>query len=259
MNIGITGSNGFLGTSLTTTCRTKGHTVQAVRLPRNSDIMNSVFLRHLLSRLNLDALIHTAISRHPTNALENYLNTNVPLKLEETFRQINKEAIFMHVSSLNVIVNGLNDQYTKAKRKTEKVLSASSAIIVRPSLIWSSQGEGDAGRLERFIKSNPIVPIPFPGNIHLPVLSDTLSETMLELLCQKNKKKTFNILGDKTFSVWELAKTFSTKYNKFLVPIPTLRRPLFLPKPFRSINYTVFNYAEFKKPCREFHLPFFLT
>jgi dTDP-4-dehydrorhamnose reductase len=259
MIIGITGMSGFLGNALAAASQRRGYKAIRIALPRTQEIKDVNYIHQLLMPLKVDAIIHTAISRHPKSELNEYLNAEFPARLEQTFRLINKNGIFMHISSINVLVNNLQDKYTKAKRTAEMQLSRSQAITIRPSLIWSWQGKGDAKRLEEYIAGKLFAFMVYPGNIHLPILIDDLAEKLVDLIEDNNKNKIFNIVGDTPCSVWELAKFVSRKYKKWLIPIPTMQNALFLPKPLRTINYTQFEYSVFPKPDQVITLPFKLS
>ncbi len=137
MVVGITGMNGFLGNALAVASQQRGYPTIPIALPRTQEIKDVNYIHQLLMPLKVDAIIHTAISRHPKSELDEYLNTKFPASLEQTFRLINNNGIFIHISSINVLVNNLQDKYTKTKRTAEMHLSSSQAIIIRPSLIWS--------------------------------------------------------------------------------------------------------------------------
>jgi len=255
MVIGITGMNGFLGSAVATTSQQQGHKVVRIVLPRTREIRDEKYIRQFLAPLKVDAIIHTAVTRYPNTESEEYLNASFPAHLEKTFRLINEAGIFIHISSANVLVRSLQDRYTKTKRSAELHLTDSQAIIIRPSLIWSWDGQGDAKRLEKYVGRLFSLMV-YPGNIHLPVLIQDIAEKIVALIKAKNKNKIFNIIGDTRCSIWELAKCFSNKHNGFLIPIPTLPDVGFLPKPLRTIDYTIFDYSMFQKPSKVITLPF---
>jgi dTDP-4-dehydrorhamnose reductase len=254
MNIGITGFSGFLGNAVTVACQQKGYKVIRIILPRTQEIKEVNYLHQLLEPLKLDAIVHTAVCRHPKTDLNEYFNAEFPASFEQCFRHLNNDCIFIHISSINVLMKSLQDRYTKTKRVAEQCLAGSNAIIIRPSLIWSWQGEGDAKRLEKLMSRQFFAPMLYPGNLHLPVLVEDIAEKIVDLL--EGKKKIYHIFGDTACSVWELAKCVSRKYKKRLVPIPTLPDVFFLPKILRTINYTQFESNDFQKPDEVIILPF---
>lgn len=256
MQIGITGITGFLGTALTTASQKKGHQVTGITLPRTTEIKNSLYIQQLLTPLQLDVLIHTAVSRHPQTELEEYVNAEFPSQFELSFRSVNPKGIFIHISSISVVVNSLGDRYTLTKRRAEKNLLGSKAIIIRPSLIWSWEGKGDAERLEKYLAHKAVAVMLYPGNLHLPVLVSDLAETIVDLIQDDNRQKVFNIVGDTPCRVWNLAKHISRQYNTLLIPLPTLPDWFFLPKIIRTINYTQLQYQSLPKPDEVIMLPF---
>lgn len=256
MQIGITGITGFLGTALTTASQKKGYQVTGITLPRTSEIKDPIYIRQLLTPLQLDVLIHTAVSRYPQTELEEYVNAEFPSQFELIFRSVNPQGIFIHISSISVVVNSLQDHYTLTKRRAEKNLLGSKAIIIRPSLIWSWEGKGDAERLEKHIAHKLVTVMLYPGNLHLPVLVSDLAETIIDLIQDNHRQKVFNIVGDTPCRVWNLAKHISRQYNTFLIPLPTLPDWFFLPKIIRTINYTQLQYQSLPKPDEVIILPF---
>lgn len=256
MQIGITGITGFLGTALTTACQNKGYTTKGISLPRTSEIQDSIYIQQLLTSLQLDVLINTAVSRFPKTKLEEYVNTDLPRQLELIFRAVNPHGIFIHISSISVVVNSLRDHYTLTKRQAEKNLLGSEAIIIRPSLIWSWEGKGDAERLEKHIAHKLITVMLYPGNFHLPVLVSDLAEKIVDLIQDNNRHQIVNIIGDTPCRVWDLAKLISRQYNTRLIPLPTLPDWSFLPKIVRTINYTHLQYQLLPPPDLVIVLPF---
>jgi dTDP-4-dehydrorhamnose reductase len=256
MQIGVTGISGFLGQALATAGQKKGYTISGISWPRTSIIQDHAYIQELLTSLQLDVLINTAVSRYPKTELEKYVNAEFPRQLELIFRAINPQGIFIHISSISVVVNGLQDRYTLTKWQAEKNLLDSEAIIIRPSLIWSWEGKGDAERLEKHLAHKLVALMLYPGNLHLPVLVTDLAEKIIDLIQDNNQHKIINIVGDTPCRVWDLAKLISRQYNTRLIPLPTLPDWFFLPKIVRTINYTQLQYQLLPKPDLVIVLPF---
>lgn len=217
MRIGITGSSGFLGAVLVTEAIQRGHTPSPIRLPRDNDLRNSLYLEDMVSSAQCDAIIHTAVARHPSTANDYYLNAEFPNALERVFRLVNQKDAFVHISSLGVVVKSLQDAYTKSKREAELRLKGSRSLIVRPSLIWSREEKGDVDRLQKFLLRYPISFMVFPGSKYLPVLDKNLAEVIINLTEQgKQAFGVIDIMGDKPFTVWQLARYLAMKHNRKL-------------------------------------------
>ena len=129
LHIGITGSSGFLGGALVTEVIQRGHTPSPIRLPRNNDLRDSSYLEDMVSSGQYDAIIHTAVVRHPSTSNDYYLNAEFPNALERVFRLVNQKGAFVNISSLGVVVKSLQDAYTKSKREAELRLKGSRSLI----------------------------------------------------------------------------------------------------------------------------------
>lgn len=259
MRIGITGASGFLGGALVAEAQQRNHIVVPIQLPRTDDLRQSSILESILSSAHCDVIIHTAVARHPITVIEHYLNAELPSALERVFHSVNQKGVFVHISSIGVVVKSLQDTYITSKREAELRLVGSRSLIIRPNLIWSRYAKGDAGRLQEFLLRYPISFMVFPGNKYLPVLDIKLAKEILSLIVQgKQVFGVIDIMGDKPYTVWKLAKYVAKEHNRKLFPIPIPWSLPFLPSVLRNTDCTVFNNNWKPKSDRRIVIPFSL-
>jgi hypothetical protein len=187
---------------------------------------------------SFDLLIHSAASLRPVTTTELYLNSRLPADLESHFHQRNPRAKFMHVSSINVLVDALADAYTISKREAETGIDPRRALIVRPSLIWSTPDRGPARRLRDFLLKAPLSFMTCPGNRHLPVRVEDLAKTIMSLGESGRGHGVVNIHGDKPYTMWQLARELAHQHHRILLPIPAPFTSSRLPRLLRSVDYT---------------------
>lgn len=254
VRIGVTGASGFLGGAIQEAIQRQDHWNINIQLPHTSEIRETQFLRKRLIESKVDALINTAVVRRPKKALDKYVNSELPCFLEKIFHSIHPDGVFVHVSSMNVLIPSLRDEYTQNKRESERRLRDTNTVIVRPSLIWSWEGKGDARRLEKLVKALPFML--FPGNTYLPVSVQQIAGKIVSLISRKSLRRIINITGVHPCSTWTLANHFAKKHHKWLIPLPTLPDIPFLPKILRTVDYTKFDEGRFQKADEHCELPF---
>jgi nucleoside-diphosphate-sugar epimerase len=223
----------------------------------------------MVSGIAMDSLIHLAAVRYPSNEQELEVNARLPRLLENALTQASPGARFIYLSSINVVLSERIDTYSIGKRQAEAALKNSAAIIVRASILWSwgDGAGGDAGRLYNYLnRPLPFHPVPLPGQIYHPVMVEALANRLVELLHEQNPRSIINVFGDKTVTIWELAKLMSKRTGARVVPIPTaflektlpqivLRR---LPMAIRSIDAAAFSNLINRPTDETWVLPFTL-
>jgi len=254
MRVGVTGSRGFVGKALLGSLRSSSMDAVPILLPRSSDVFDQKILEDLLENLSVDAIVHMAAVRNPTNEYEIAVNSKLPALLAAVLAQRSPSARFVHISSFNTLLSGRNEPYTISKRRAEDRLKDSAAIIVRPGLLWSWQADagGDASRIRNYLnRSLPVHPIPYPGQLYRPVILEKFADRLVKLLTENDAPSIIDVLGDKSVTVWDLAKLMSDGRNVRLLPVPTafmetLLPPAILrliPVALRSTNSSVPDYS----------------
>lgn len=261
MIIGITGASGFLGQALLAKITCRGYQAVVIKLPRTEEVMNLNVLVQILDEANPDIIVHTAAVRHPRTALSNYVNTHLPSLLAQSLHLINKNSLFIHISSINVTISALQDKYSRSKRAAEQFITLSGVTIIRPSLIWSWNGQGDAGRLARYLDKNlPFHFMFYPGNKYYPILVEDLTELIIKIAESSFRDKVINVIGNMPCTLWQLTSYLAERHNKTLLPIPlpTTGLTALAPKILRSVDYATFDCITCKPADLTVRLPFSL-
>jgi nucleoside-diphosphate-sugar epimerase len=241
MRVGITGASGFLGSALRALADSRGHTSFSLQLARDGSLRECAWRDNWPSAESLDLLIHNAASVRPATELDLYLNSQLPKSLQAYFYARNPAGRFIHVSTINVLIDALIDAYSTSKRLAETTIDLERAVIVRPSLIWSTTDRGPAGRLRDFLVKFPVAFMAFPGSRHLPVQVDELARTIISLGESGRARGVINVYGDKPVTLWQLAKGIAKQEGRVLCPIPCPFSSKRLPKMLRSVDYTRFS------------------
>jgi nucleoside-diphosphate-sugar epimerase len=259
MRVGLTGAGGHLGGVITEEARARGHTVVRMDIPRVYSECDTEALAGLVRANPCDALVHCAAARNPRTRQELYLNAQLPHTLSRAYHSIHADRTFIHVSSINVLVRGLTDRYTESKRRAERALDDRASIIVRPSLIWSAQERGAAGRLRDFLLRMPVSCMVFPGNRHLPVLDSAVAAQIVTLAETASPSRVVNVIGDTAVTLWQLGKHVAASHDRRLIPVPIPFRSRRLPKLLRHTDYTNFDEAWVPRANDQVVLPFTLN
>jgi len=215
-----------------------GHEPTPLRLPRDDYLRDRKTLRDRLALNSVDTLIHAAASLRPQSEHENYLNAQFPGELETMFHELCPTGKFIHISTINVLIDKLVDPYTRSKRLAEKNLDPERVLLLRPSLIWSGSDRGPALRLREFLDKFPISFMTFPGNRHLPVRVTALARAIVSLALSDSLSGVINIHGDVPVTIWQLAGELARQSRRLLLPIPAPFKSRNLPKWLRSVDYT---------------------
>jgi nucleoside-diphosphate-sugar epimerase len=259
MRIGITGASGFLGSALCALAGSRGHSSFPLPLPRDGSLRDRAWPAGWPGPESLDLLIHSAASVRPTTELDLYLNSEAPARLQASFQEKNPAGRFIHVSTINVLIDALFDPYTASKRAAEPTIDLERALLVRPSLIWSAPDRGPARRLREFLVKLPVAFMAFPGSRHLPVQVEDLARTIISLGESTRTQGVINIHGDKAYTLWQLAQKLARADRRIMLPIPCPFTSKHLPKMLRSVDYTRFSTSWRPSADQSIVLPFGLS
>jgi dTDP-4-dehydrorhamnose reductase len=243
MKILVTGYSGFLGKFI---CDKFSKDHEIIKLNcRNINFKNEIEIENLLKNfLNIDVVINCAASLKPQNSNDLFINEKFPKLISDFLQKNNKECIFFHISTINVLIDLRKDSYTKSKKKAEESLIKSKTIIIRLPLIFKeNNGEiENFGNLSFFFKYLniilPIYPMIYPGHLYEPLSLDKFLIFLEKLIkVKKNDELIFNISGDKKKSLWQLFEKIAIQKNKKIYKINVSRYiPTFLLNFFAKNN-----------------------
>jgi len=224
MRVGVTGSSGFVGSALLNSLQASSQHPIPIRLPKSPDALDPIFLKKLLVDLSLDAVVHLAVIRNPSNDYEFAVNAELPALLENAVAQQFPAARFLYIGSINSVLRERRDPYSLSKRQGEAAINNSAAIIIRPAILWSWQSNagGDAHRIRKYLeRALPVHPVPFPGQLYRPVLVEMFADRLVRLLEETDPAGIIDVFGDTPVSVWELANYMRPYTGARLLPVPT--------------------------------------
>ena len=211
MKVLITGYSGFLGNFLSESL-SKNFEILKVNL-RNIPKENSDSFNKFLDQfLEADFIINCAASLKPKSKNDIFIKQDFPGILAEYLKKKKPHTLFIHISTLNVIIDDRKDFYTTTKKNAEEKLKNQNVIIIRLPLILERinnviQNTGNFKQIDNYLNFNflPIYPMFFPGHIHSPVEIIKISIFIEKILFNKNKEYLiYNILGKDKKSLWDL-------------------------------------------------------
>jgi nucleoside-diphosphate-sugar epimerase len=224
MKIAITGSSGLLGSSLLNQAIVAGHQVAPISFAHINSEPFAVSVHKSLTVLQgCDIVIHCAASKNPKSLFEQYLNIQVPHLIEQYIIAQQLACHLIHISSINVVINELQDNYTLSKRHAESLLDPKKTSIIRPGLIWSPLHDPNIRKITAYLKKSYLPHLMFkPGNWYSPIDPESLANFLVvkldDLLIHP---QTLHILGAQKYSLWQLVKRLADSHKIKLYPIPT--------------------------------------
>ena len=224
MKIAITGSGGLLGKYVFHQALAAGHQVISISFAHiNSEPFLESVVESLTPLKECDIVIHCAAAKNPKSLFEQYLNTQVPHLIEQCIIEQHLACRLIHISSMNVVINELQDHYTLSKRKAESLLDPKKTSIIRPGLIWSPAHDPNIQKISAYLQ-NPYLPhLMFkPGNWYSPIDPKSLAQFLVTQLENfQSHPQTLHILGLQKYSMWELIKQLADSQKVKLYPIPS--------------------------------------
>ncbi|MGA2667753.1 MAG: NAD-dependent epimerase/dehydratase family protein [Ignavibacteria bacterium] len=160
---GITGANGYLGTSIKNYLRKSGYKVYEYRHDIK-DINEDSFPFSLEGDLNqaifnkINILIHCAFDFTYINWRDIY-NVNV-LGSEKLFSVAKAAGVgnIIYISSMSAFC-GCKSLYGKSKLCIEERALKHGAVVIRPGLIFGKNARGMVGSLSKMISISPVIPL----------------------------------------------------------------------------------------------------
>lgn len=225
MKIAITGSGGLLGSCILRVAKGQGHQVVPIHfsIADAGKPLDSV-MTCLADIRDCDFIINCAGSKSPQQAFDFYLNAKVPKIIEDYIYHQKLSCKLIHISSINVVIDSLEDKYTRSKRQGEWSLNRLSTTIIRPGLLWSPNKDPLLMRVSAYFGHPFILKFMFkPGNTYSPINPTTLANFIVNELTELGAPpRVINVLGDRKYTLWALMKQLAKKSNSRLIPIPTI-------------------------------------
>lgn len=249
MKVLITGSNGFIGSTLTNKLKIT-HTV--IGHGRSSCSLNTDdFLKvNIDSQSNwkefltgIETIVHLAAVAHNNSNDLNYINeVNVKgtINLAE---QAAKSGVkrFIFISSIGVLGNcttnklpfdensipAPHSQYSQSKLDAEIALlqiaskTKLEVVIIRPVLVYGTGAPGNFGKLVSLVNQMPILPFALCTNKRSFISIDNLVDFISVCLTHPNAKNQIFCISDCTdISILEFTDGIAIGLNKGLVQLP---------------------------------------
>ena len=218
MVITILGASGFLGSYLCSdlkkTYKIKKINLRSVNLLTSKKKLIFFFFNKLK---NSDYIINCCASLKPKTREDFFINSELPLVIQKAISKMKKKPHLIHFSTLNVLIKQRTDKYTCSKFIAEKKLDKKNTTIIRLPLIINNRKK--SGNLRIFykylnIKYLPIYPMIYPGHIYKPIEINRLFIFFKKFLNFKKKFFTYNLIGKKKISFWDLFEKIAKQRNK---------------------------------------------
>lgn len=224
MKIGLIGGNGFLGSYIIKEAHSKGYLVSLIQTRKNKVNSKILFIKESIEAIKLcDYVINCAAAKKPKNKFDKFINQSFPKFIQNYIYKNKLKCKLIHISTINVLFDFLQDDYTKQKKIGENKLLNYNTFIIRPSLIWSWKGEGESKIIDKYLSLS--LPFHFminPGNLYRPIQPEILARFILNLISAKKKNRVFNVIGNKTLSLWDLTYEYAIKKNRKIYKIHNL-------------------------------------
>ena len=226
MKVLITGYSGFLGSYL---CKnlSKKFDIIKVNLRDIPEEHSSSFNTFLDKFIDVDVIVNCAANLKPKTRKDIFINQNFPKILLDYLKKKEKNILFIHISSINVLINDRKDFYTITKKEAEKNLENQNIVIIRLPLIYDKindiiQPSGNFKQIDSYLNLSflPVYPMIFPGHIHYPVEINKISNFIEKIITDGEKGRSiYNIAGKDKKSLWDLFQEMASYKNKRVLKI----------------------------------------
>jgi hypothetical protein len=224
MKIAITGSGGLLGGCISRSAKSHGHLVVPIHFLVANECESSDLVKAcLLDIRDCDFIINCAGSKSPKKKFDFFLNTKVPKIIEDYIIDQRLRCKLIHISSINVAIDLLEDKYTQSKRQGEVLLNGLHSSIIRPGLLWAQNDDPLLLAISAYF-THPFLPkfMLKPGNTYSPINPNTLANFIInKLMDLGSETQIINVLGDRKYTLWLLMKQLAIRMNSRLIPVPT--------------------------------------
>ena len=221
MRIGITGSNGFLGSHIKKKALKIGFEIEEISFREKVNTNLLLIFKNNLNKINsCDYVINCCAAKNPKVKYDAFINSKLPKLIQNYIIRKKIKCRLIHISTMNIFFDFLDDAYTSQKKKAEIYLTKDKTLIVRPGLIWDQKGNGESTIFKKFLK----IPLPLyfmikPGNIYRPIDPNQLSDLIINMIKKPKFINEINVLGDKVLSLFTLFEKMAFKTKKKVLPI----------------------------------------
>ena len=226
MKVLITGYSGFLGSYL---CENLSKNFEIIKvnlreIPEENSSSVNIFLDKFK---DVDGIVNCAANLKPKTKKDIFINENFPKILLDYLKKKEKKFFFIHISSINVLVNDRKDFYTITKKNAEKNLENQNIVIIRLPLVYDKinniiQATGNFKLIDSYLNLSylPVYPMIFPGHIHYPVEINKISNFIEKIINNGNMGRSiYNIAGSNKKSLWDLFQEMASYKNKRVLKI----------------------------------------
>ena len=226
MKVLITGYSGFLGSYL---CENLSKNFEIIKvnlreMPSESLSSFNIFLDKFIGA---DVIINCAANLKPKTKNDIFVNENFPKNLLDYLKKKEKNPFFIHISSINVLINDRKDFYTITKKNAEKNLENQNIAIIRLPLVYNKmnniiQPVGNFKLIDDYLNLSylPVYPMIFPGHIHYPVEVSKIYNFIEKIISDRNiSRAIYNIAGSNKKSLWDLIQEMASYKKKRLLKI----------------------------------------
>lgn len=231
MNILITGSSGYIGSTFIKTYNSK---YTFIPFSLQSDELENINFE------KVDVVLHCAGLVHQKTSLDysqySDINVTYPLNLALLAKKYGVKQ-FVFISTIAVhgetfeTINELTpciptSSYGKSKLEAEKQLSSMhdssfTVSIIRLPMVYGKNAHGNIASLIKLIKKTPLLPFGDISNCRSFIYIDNLCH-WIDTIITKNKNGIFLISDNESFSTTKLIELIAQNLNKkiYLVNIP---------------------------------------
>lgn len=224
MRIAITGSNGFLGSHIKNNALKIGYEIVEISFREKANKKLLFVIKNNLNKINsCDYIINCCAVKNPKVKYDVFINSKLPKLIQNHISKKKIKCKLIHISTMNIFFDFLDDDYTYQKKKAEIYLNKVNTVIIRPGLIWDKKGNGESMIFKKFLE----IPLPLyfmikPGNTYRPIDPNQLSKLIIETIKKPKLTNEINVLGDKIISLYMLFKKMAFKSKKKVLPINSI-------------------------------------
>ena len=223
MVITILGSSGFIGSNIYKFLK-KNYTVKTINIRKiNFDLSKNELEKYFLNKFRKsDYIINCCASLKPKNKNDYFVNSILPGIIQQIILKISKKPFFIHFSTLNVFLSERTDSYSVSKKLGEKKLIKKRTSIIRlPFIVNNNVNSGNLKIINKYLNLNflPVYPMIYPGHIYKPINIKKLCFFIKDLIKSKKKNYSYNLIGNKKLSFWDMYEQIAKKKNKKIVKI----------------------------------------
>ena len=223
VNMVITGSNGFLGSSLLNYLKKNNNTLKIFESSKNKKKLQDKFYFNLhedfdksfLIRNKISLIIHTAFSFNFYSLEEGLKKNRIVSQKLFTFAKNNNIDI-IYISSISAF-DQAKSNYGKIKLLIEKDAKENNIVVLRPGLIYSKNNPGGMfGKLLKVIYYLPIIPLINGGkNKQFMCNIFNLCDLINNIILNKNfNHKIIYAFNEKSITLKEMLNRLMLVFNK---------------------------------------------